>query len=942
MRNSGLKGKRAADQTGIVSLASQFNQTEYLIPKITGYTVDGSVKQLDPAGGEEIVLQGSGFKSGATVRVDNAQIGSVTITPTTLTFTSPAKTGGTYTVYATNPNGGTAALVPGLVYDGLPTWSSPAADSELGPYYETTSINNTFVAEEGGDSITYSLYSGSLPSGATLDANTGNLTGTAPVDSNTTTYSFTIQAQDQEDQTALRSFTLTVNTDVVTWSSPSTSQSLTVDSAMSNLTLVATSGAGYGVVYTANSLPNGLSLSGNTISGTPTDVGTEYTLLTATANTTTRTATRTITWTISTAANEDSSYNVLLVKADASGSNDTFVDSSTAARSITTYGDATQTGLSPYASAYSNYFDGSGDYIKFANWVGPGTGDFTVEAWIMLTGTPSDSIITATDWTSPGMQWYVRSNYTILWQIFNQNSTNGGTIALTQGQWYHVAWSRVSGTNYLFIDGDLQNTVSGTNNIGTTNFYVGGRQTTQPFPGYITNVRVLVGTGLYTSNFTVPTDQLTEISNTSLITCQGPSIKDVTGNYTAEDFNDVKTVAWSPFDKAIYTKGNQGGSGYFDGTGDYLTASASDDFVFGSGDFTVEAWVYPKTRGVERGIVNNWQGGGAFIFRLTNTNKLNILYYTGSNVQKTSTDSVPANCWSHVTVVRNGNNIYFYINGVADSGGAQSETGTIAYYNGAAKDLKIGTSGDTGNLFNGYISDLRIVKGTAVYTAAFTPPTAPLTAVTNTKLLMNFTNASIYDAAQVNNLINSSVTASTGQTKYASASLYYDTKTDRVEIPWRRETHIFPGDFTVEAWVYPTDTSITSVWGIYDTRQSGSTNANYIFGLASYSSGWLLQLYATGARNATGNQRVQANEWTHVAWVRSGSTITFYVNGVADGTTTISGVMTSTGTSSNAYLSTKDGSINGYGTVGYISDFRLTNGFARYTSNFTPPTSPLT
>lgn len=70
MRNSGLKGKRAADQTGIVSLASQFNQTEYLIPKITGYTVDGSVKQLDPAGGEEIVLQGSGFKSGATVRVD--------------------------------------------------------------------------------------------------------------------------------------------------------------------------------------------------------------------------------------------------------------------------------------------------------------------------------------------------------------------------------------------------------------------------------------------------------------------------------------------------------------------------------------------------------------------------------------------------------------------------------------------------------------------------------------------------------------------------------------------------------------------------------------------------------------------------------------------------------------------------------------------------------
>ena len=932
MRNSGLKGKRAADQTGIVSLASQFNQTEYLIPKITGYTVDGSVKQLDPAGGEEIVLQGSGFKSGATVRVDNAQIGSVTITPTTLTFTSPAKTGGTYTVYATNPNGGTAALVPGLVYDGLPTWSSPAADSELGPYYETTSINNTFVAEEGGDSITYSLFSGSLPSGATLDANTGNLTGTAPVDSNTTTYSFTIQAQDEEDQTALRSFTLTVNTDVVTWSSPDTSQSLTVDSAMSNLTLVATSGAGYGVVYTANSLPNGLSLSGDTISGTPTDVGTEYTLLTATANTTTRTATRTITWTISTASNEDSSYNTILLKADTSGANDTFVDSSTAARSITTYGDATQTGLSPYASAYSNYFDGSGDYIQFSNWVGPGTGDFTVECWIMLTGAPSDSIITATDFAAgSGMQWFVRSNYTLLWQLYNQNSPNGGTAALTQGQWYHVAWSRVSGTNYLFIDGNLEDTTAGGNSVGTTNFFVGGRSTTQPFPGYITNVRVLIGTGLYTSNFTVPTEELTEISNTSLIVCQGPTIRDVTGNYTAVDNGDVKAVAWSPFDKAVYTKGTQGGSGYFDGTGDYLTASASDDFVFGSGDFTVEAWVYPETRGVERGIVNNWQIGGAFIFRLTNTNKLNILYRTTSTVQKTSTDSVPANCWSHVTAVRNGNNIYFYINGVADSGGAQSETGTIVYQNGAPKDLKIGTSGDTNNLFNGYISDLRIVKGTAVYTSAFTPPTAPLTAVTNTKLLMNFTNASIYDAAQINNwTLTGDVVASDSETKYSSSSVYFDGNGDRIEIPWNPYLYNQTKPYTVEFWFYPTYN--------FSGQYVLGRNAGNFFNLQWNGSDLKFRVDKQGVgTQITASETCALNAWHHVAMTYDGTTTTLWINGTSAGT--VSG----TGGDSNTVMTIGYYAASGTSSFqGYIEDFRWTQGLARYTTSFTPPTSPLT
>ena len=51
-------------------------------------------------------------------------------------------------------------------------------------------------------------------------------------------------------------------------------------------------------------------------------------------------------------------------------------------------------------------------------------------------------------------------------------------------------------------------------------------------------------------------------------------------------------------------------------------------------------------------------------------------------------------------------------------------------------------------LFECRLSNLRMVKGTAVYTSAFTPPTSPVTAITNTKLLLNFANSKVFDASQ--------------------------------------------------------------------------------------------------------------------------------------------------------------------------------------------------
>ena len=104
----------------------------------------------------------------------------------------------------------------------------------------------------------------------------------------------------------------------------------------------------------------------------------------------------------------------------------------------------------------------------------------------------------------------------------------------------------------------------------------------------------------------------------------------------------------------------------------------------------------------------------------------------GSNYVNVSDGAgISYNEWTHVAVVRNGNTMQIYKNGTQTYNDAFNVT-----INNSGRILEIGAnSGGTYGDFNGYIRDLRIVKGTAVYTSAFTAPTKPLTAITNTKLL---------------------------------------------------------------------------------------------------------------------------------------------------------------------------------------------------------------
>lgn len=180
------------------------------------------------------------------------------------------------------------------------------------------------------------------------------------------------------------------------------------------------------------------------------------------------------------------------------------------------------------------------------------------------------------------------------------------------------------------------------------------------------------------------------------------------------------------------------GSVYFDGIGDYLSIATNTALNVGSGNFTLEFWWNPSSR-------NNYQ-------TLVDKNLLDFLMQTGGGDGKigvylggssvcTSSTAVTLNAWTHVALVRNSTTVTLYQNGASVASGTSS-----ANVSNTAP-LLIGTANDysSNGQFTGYLSNFRLVKGTAVYTSAFTPPTSPLTAISGTSLLTCQSGSSIVD-----------------------------------------------------------------------------------------------------------------------------------------------------------------------------------------------------
>jgi hypothetical protein len=253
-----------------------------------------------------------------------------------------------------------------------------------------------------------------------------------------------------------------------------------------------------------------------------------------------------------------------------------------------------------------------------------------------------------------------------------------------------------------------------------------------------TTITINPGAQSYLSDLVVCSDETTQIQNGTSVTSFPATVTGQVfwlrytgggfpgtpfGTVTNPAFRDVSNVTRGSGSAKTVTTTNAvtrtdksyfyGTSGYYDANSSRLQVTNSSDFDFGSGDYTIEVWVYPTDTGTRNIVSRSYTGGtGNYSgFILSTAGFLETVSQTAWNVN--IAHQLPLNAWSHCAVVRNGNTWTYFVNGV--SVGSATASGSVPTGPG---DLYVSyRDGQTD--FRGYMQDLRIYKGAAKYTTPF-------------------------------------------------------------------------------------------------------------------------------------------------------------------------------------------------------------------------------
>ena len=650
---------------------------------------------------------------------------------------------------------------------------------------------------------------------------------------------------------------------------------------------------------------------------------------------------------------ENSASTALLAKASGNAGTNAALPTDNSSNNYTVASGGSTTpinaSLTPFhPGGYSVYFDGTGDYLTVAQSDDfTLSGEFTVEMWVYLDQTSYartiQRLVTSAN-TGYSAEPYISIgndaggvNAGCLCFSSSVGAGNPQGYATTEGtgatgtnlyfpfkQWVHVALTRdSSNVCRLFQDGNIVATVTisggfdfnGAGNNGLS-IAKSGWATTEYFgPGYIRDLRIVKGTSVYTANFTPPAAALTAITNTTLLACHLPYLADGSSNdHSITAYGNTSTKRFGPYDYLAYSASTHGSSVHLDGTGDYLTTTSSD-YNLGTGSaFTIEFWYYFDESRTHT-VFDFYNSSSGNVAKLAFTSG-NVYLYDGSANILALTRAQNVGVWEHFCWTRDAsNNHTFYINGsqVATSTATTSIDAHVVDFGRRA--------GSYNNTFmKGYLSDIRIVKGTAVYTSAFTPPTQRLTAITNTGMLLT-ASPSVYNAAGGGGFaLAGTAQSSTTQTKNASSSILLDGNSDYITIDSESAWASSTDQFEIEFWMYPKSISgqTRSIFNFTDTQ--GSLDV-----LLYISSSSNILLYDGGEITSDSGGGITVNTWHHVVVSRAtDNKIRIYLDGQLHATSS------STFTAAlGRYLD-----IGYYGDSryfdGHIEDFRVTKGFTRH------------
>jgi hypothetical protein len=185
--------------------------------------------------------------------------------------------------------------------------------------------------------------------------------------------------------------------------------------------------------------------------------------------------------------------------------------------------------------------------------------------------------------------------------------------------------------------------------------------------------------------------------------------------------NDLETVGNAQISTSVKKYGT--GSIAFDGTTDYIVEPTNLNFGYGTGDFTIEFWLYLNSL-ADQTIVSNLTSGSSVNPHIYYSSAGGIRYYT-NNADRIIGSSLSTSTWYHIAICRSSGSTRLFINGT-QSGSTYADSNNY----GTSAPLGIATywlSGSpvTASTLNGYLDDIRITRGVGRYTANFTAPTAP-------------------------------------------------------------------------------------------------------------------------------------------------------------------------------------------------------------------------
>ena len=654
----------------------------------------------------------------------------------------------------------------------------------------------------------------------------------------------------------------------------------------------------------------------------------------------------------------DSSYTTFLVKADSTGT-DSQVDASSNTYTLTETGDTTSHAFTPlHPGGYSVEFNSTDASIAVPAAtgseyrLGPDAG-WTLEVWLYSIDFSQAQIVylQRNQQDARGTVVSIATNGAI---TFYQGDANNSAWevqmscgTLTAHTWTHLAIVRNgSGTNnyktYLNGTQQAQATYASSSANRQVAGYIGGGNSSynsdnREFVGYMRDFRY-TESAVYTSNFTAPTKPLTVLSDTKLLYFNGEAyIVDKCSVYGQPTVTtNVLLERNGPYDYTAYDKTEHGGAVDFKNGANYFTAPFS---VTGVDPITCEAWIYMNALSTHNVIYCQYPNsnptayGGRHIFYVSSgTGKLQ--YWTGADGASSHPHVLRYKQWYHVAYVKTGTTVKLYVNGDEAVG---SQTHDVSIFN---ENIQFGAIPENSGYFDGFIFDLRITYNNTTYTGDFTPPTAPLTSSSDTKVLTMTNKNDIWEVAKGSKLsdIGTGPSSSNTQRKWTdSSAIHFNGSTGNYLYLDMEET-FGTRDFTIEAWVYAESTAGSGVVQISPTSGTGllSLGSAGSVGFGQQNGYW--RLYTTGGWPVTGylqsSTAVVVDTWHHLAAVKTGGNTKLYLNG-----TEIATRADTYDYSTTRYMAFGCANANNYVWPGYVQDLRVAIGYARYTSNFTAPTS---